>query len=49
MISNAPVLHSRADTGGERFARNHAANAALATELRKKLAEVSLGGPEASR
>jgi 3-methylcrotonyl-CoA carboxylase beta subunit len=49
MISNAPVLHSRADTGGERFTRNHAANAALAAELRKKLAEVSLGGPEASR
>ena len=49
MISDAPVLHSRADTGGERFARNHAANAALAAGLRKKLAEVSLGGPEASR
>jgi 3-methylcrotonyl-CoA carboxylase beta subunit len=49
MISDAPVLHSRADTGGERFARNHAANAALAAELRKKLAEVSRGGPEASR
>jgi 3-methylcrotonyl-CoA carboxylase beta subunit len=49
MISDAPVLHSRADTGGERFARNHAANAALAAELRKRLAEVSRGGPEASR
>jgi len=49
MISDAPVLHSRADTGGERFARNHAANAALAAELRKKLAEVSRGGPESSR
>jgi len=49
MISDAPVLHSRADTGGERFTRNHAANAALAAELRKKLAEVSRGGPEASR
>jgi 3-methylcrotonyl-CoA carboxylase beta subunit len=49
MISDAPVLHSRADTGGERFARNHAANAALAAELRKKLAEVSRGGPETSR
>ena len=49
MISNAPVLHSRADTGGERFARNHAANAALAAELRNKLAEVSRGGPESSR
>ncbi len=49
MISNAPVLHSRADPGGEPFARNHAANAALAAELRKKLAEVSRGGPEASR
>ena len=34
MISDAPVLHSRADTGGERFARNHSANAALAAELR---------------
>jgi 3-methylcrotonyl-CoA carboxylase beta subunit len=49
MISDAPVLHSRADTGSERFARNHAANAALAAELRRKLAEVSRGGPEASR
>src|SRR5579862_8888373 len=49
MISDAPVLHSRADTGGEGFARNHAANAALAAELRKKLAEVSRGGPETSR
>src|SRR5579863_2129921 len=49
MISDAPVLHSRADTGGERFARNHAANAALAAELRKKLAEVSRGGPDSSR
>jgi len=49
MISDAPVLHSRADMGGERFARNHAANAALAAELRKKLAEVSRGGPESSR
>jgi 3-methylcrotonyl-CoA carboxylase beta subunit len=49
MIPDAPVLHSRADTGGERFARNHAANAALAAELRKKLAEVSRGGPESSR
>jgi len=49
MISDAPVLHSRADTGGEGFARNHAANAALAAELRKKLAEVGRGGPETSR
>jgi 3-methylcrotonyl-CoA carboxylase beta subunit len=49
MISDAPVLHSRADTGGERFASNHAANRALAAELRRKLAEVSRGGPEASR
>jgi len=49
MISDAPVLHSRADTEDERFARNHAANAALAAELRKKLAEVSRGGPETSR
>src|ERR1700722_14505678 len=49
MISDAPALHSRADTGSEGFARNHAANAALAAELRRKLAEVSRGGPEASR
>jgi 3-methylcrotonyl-CoA carboxylase beta subunit len=49
MISDAPVLHSRADTAGEAFARNHAANAALAAELRRKLAGVSRGGPETSR
>ena len=35
MISNAPVLHSRADTTGAGFARNDAANAALAAELRQ--------------
>jgi 3-methylcrotonyl-CoA carboxylase beta subunit len=49
MISDAPVLRSRADTTGEAFARNHAANAALAAELRRKLAQVSRGGPETSR
>src|ERR1700733_479942 len=49
MISDAPVQRSRADTAGDAFARNHAANAALAAELRRKLAVVSLGGPEASR
>jgi len=43
------VLRSRADTTSEAFARNHAANAALAAELRRKLAEASRGGPDNAR
>jgi 3-methylcrotonyl-CoA carboxylase beta subunit len=43
------VLRSRADTASEAFARNHAANAALAAELRRKLAEAGRGGPDSSR
>jgi 3-methylcrotonyl-CoA carboxylase beta subunit len=49
MVSEAPVVRSRADTAAEAFARNHEANAALAAELRRKLAEVALGGPERAR
>jgi 3-methylcrotonyl-CoA carboxylase beta subunit len=43
------VLRSRADTASDAFARNHAANAALAAELRRKLAEAGRGGPDSSR
>jgi len=43
------VLRSRTDTTSEAFARNHAANAALAAELRRKLAEASRGGPDNAR
>jgi 3-methylcrotonyl-CoA carboxylase beta subunit len=48
VLSDA-VLRSRADTASDAFARNHAANAALAAELRRKLAEAGRGGPDSSR
>ncbi|HET9082202.1 MAG TPA: carboxyl transferase domain-containing protein [Trebonia sp.] len=48
MVSEA-VLRSRADTGSDSFARNHAANAALAAGLRERLAQVSRGGPDSAR
>src|SRR5215470_12574873 len=50
-IAQAPgqPLRSHADTASEAFARNHAANAALAAELRRKLAEAGRGGPDSSR
>jgi 3-methylcrotonyl-CoA carboxylase beta subunit len=48
-MDSAAVLRSRADTASDSFARNHAANAALAAELRKRLAEVSRGGPDSAR
>jgi 3-methylcrotonyl-CoA carboxylase beta subunit len=48
VLSDA-VLRSRADTASDEFARNHAANAALAAELRRKLAEAGRGGPDSSR
>jgi 3-methylcrotonyl-CoA carboxylase beta subunit len=42
-------LRSHADPASEAFARNHAENAALAADLRKKLEQVRLGGPEQAR
>jgi 3-methylcrotonyl-CoA carboxylase beta subunit len=49
MNSEAPVLRSRVDTASAAFARNLESNTVLLDELRRKLAEVSLGGPEKSR
>jgi 3-methylcrotonyl-CoA carboxylase beta subunit len=45
----APPLRSRADPAGDEFARNREGNAALAAELREKLALARLGGPARSR
>ena len=42
-------LRGHADPGSDAFARNHAENAALAAQLRDKLEQVRLGGPEQSR
>jgi 3-methylcrotonyl-CoA carboxylase beta subunit len=42
-------LRSHADPASEAFARNYAENAALAADLRKKLEQVRLGGPEQAR
>jgi 3-methylcrotonyl-CoA carboxylase beta subunit len=42
-------VHSEVDQASETFARNHAANTALAAELRNRLAGARLGGPERSR
>src|SRR5438105_1487068 len=49
MTTDAPVLRSRADPGGEAFKRNAATNEALAAELRDRLAAARLGGPEQAR
>jgi 3-methylcrotonyl-CoA carboxylase beta subunit len=49
MLPEAPTLRSRADDASEAFDRNHEANAALASELRQRLARVAVGGPEKSR
>jgi 3-methylcrotonyl-CoA carboxylase beta subunit len=49
MTTDAPVLRSRADPGGEAFQRNAAAHAALSAELRARLAVARLGGPERAR
>jgi 3-methylcrotonyl-CoA carboxylase beta subunit len=43
------VLQSRLDTRGEEFRRNAAALRALVEDLRTKVAEVSLGGPQEHR
>jgi 3-methylcrotonyl-CoA carboxylase beta subunit len=44
-----PKLNSVIDASGDAFARNAAHNRALAEELRVKVAEAVLGGPESSR
>src|SRR5437868_1438588 len=49
MMTDAPVLRSRADPGGEAFKRNAAAHEALAAELRDRLAATRPGGPEQAR
>src|SRR5262245_27067050 len=46
---DAPVLASRAATGGEQFERNAEAQRQLVEELRARLAEAALGGSAASR
>lgn len=45
----APVLRSLADPAGDGFRRNVAEHAALAAELRARLAAVGRGGPERAR
>ena len=45
----APVLRSRADPASEGFQRNAAEHAALAAELRARLAAAGRGGPERAR
>ena len=45
----APVLRSRADRASEGFQRNAAEHAALAAELRARLAAAGRGGPERAR
>ena len=44
-----PQLTSRVDRRSAAFAANDAAQRALATELRQRLAQVAIGGPEAAR
>jgi 3-methylcrotonyl-CoA carboxylase beta subunit len=48
-LTEAPVLHSRADPASEAFRRNAAEHAALAAELRGRLAAARTGGPEQAR
>jgi 3-methylcrotonyl-CoA carboxylase beta subunit len=48
MMSVTP-LRSSADTASEAFKRNHAANTALAAELRAKLDTAARGGPDRAR
>jgi 3-methylcrotonyl-CoA carboxylase beta subunit len=45
----APVLRSRSDPGSEAYQKNAAEHAALAQELRARLAAVRPGGPERAR
>ena len=47
--TGAPALDSRADPASEAFKRNHAANSALAAELRDKLETAARGGSDRAR
>jgi 3-methylcrotonyl-CoA carboxylase beta subunit len=46
---SAPVLQTAVDREGEAFTRRHAHNLALAQELREKVSNAALGGPEKHR
>ncbi len=48
-VPQAPALASRADPASEAYQKNAAEHAALAAELRQRLAAVRPGGPERSR
>jgi 3-methylcrotonyl-CoA carboxylase beta subunit len=48
-MTEATVLRSRADPGSAEFRRNAGDHAALAAELRDRLAAARLGGPEGTR
>ncbi|WSG17581.1 methylcrotonoyl-CoA carboxylase [Nonomuraea sp. NBC_01738] len=48
-MTDWPVLKTAADGGGEGFKANAVLNERLAAELRERLAETALGGPERSR
>jgi 3-methylcrotonyl-CoA carboxylase beta subunit len=49
LMTEAPALRSGADPASEAFKRNAAAHAALAAELRDRLAAARLGGSEQAR
>ncbi|MGC1271041.1 MAG: methylcrotonoyl-CoA carboxylase, partial [Croceibacterium sp.] len=46
---SAPVLSSRVDLNGAEAQARAAHNRALADELRQRVAQAALGGPETSR
>jgi 3-methylcrotonyl-CoA carboxylase beta subunit len=48
-LARAPRLRSQADPASDGYARNFAANAALAAQLRQQLETASLGGPDSAR
>ena len=49
MTTDAPILCGRADPASEAFKRNSAEHAALAADLRERLAAARQGGPEHAR
>jgi len=49
MTGSFPVLQSKADPSSEAFGRNAAEHAALAAQLRTRLAAAARGGPEPAR
>jgi 3-methylcrotonyl-CoA carboxylase beta subunit len=49
MASQSPAIRSKADPASAAFKRNAQVHAALATELRERLAVVGRGGPEQAR